>query len=108
MHTKIIQPGFDHRPHLHILKAFVIFANLLSLFMYTLLHIIFYDMPFVLQDELLIALNLAAWATGIAVATSFILFAGDALVYFIRHRKYFQFHRRVHVKDLLANSNSGL
>ena len=107
MNSKVTPGGFNHRPHLHILKAFVIFANLLSLCMYALLHIIFYDMPFVLQEELLIALNLMAWATAIAVANSFILFAGDVLVYFIRHRKQFKFHPMVHVREVLANTNSG-
>ena len=99
MNRKITPPRFDHRPHMHILKALVISANLLCLFTYAFLHVIFYDMPFMLQDELIIALYLMGWATGIAVAISFILFVGDALIYFIRHRKQFRFHRIVHVPE---------
>ena len=107
MNRKFTHPGFDHKLHLHILKTLVISANLLCLFTYAFLHVVFYDMPFVLQEELLIALNLVGLATGIGVATGFILFVGEALTYFISHRKQFKFHTTVHVPKALTNNGNG-
>ena len=97
MNNKLTAGGFDHRQHLYILKILVITTNLICLFLYAFMHVIFYDIPFVLQDELLIVLNLAGWATGAAVALSFILFAVDGLSYIIRHRKQFKLHTMLHV-----------
>lgn len=107
MKSKITQRGFDQKLHLHILKSLVISANMLCFLTYAFLHVVFYDIPFVLQEELLIALKLLGLATGTAVAVSFLLFAGEGLTYLIRHRKLFKFHDTVRVPKALVNSNSG-
>lgn len=107
MNRKLTYPRFDHKPHLHIFKVLVISANILCLFTYVILRIIFYDMPFVLQEELLIVLNLMGWSTGIAVAISFILFVAEGLRYLFTHRKQFKFHRQVHVPDALTKLHTG-
>ena len=85
----------------------MIFANILALSLYAFLHIIFYDLPFVPQDELLIILKILGLVTGTAVGISFILFAGDALRYFIRHRKQFRFPAMLHFPEPSPNSNNG-
>ena len=107
MNTINNRPRFHHRLHLYILRRLVILANILGLSTYTFLHIIFYDLPFVVQDELLVILNVAGWSTATAVAVSFIIFAVDGLAYFIRYRKQFRFPAIVHGAQPSANKNSG-
>lgn len=107
MNRKIHYPHFDHKPHLHIFKVLVISANVLCLFTYIILRIIFYDMPFVLQEEMLILLNLIGWSTGIAVAVSFLLFAGEGLRFLIANRKQFKLHSRVQMPEALSKLHPG-
>ncbi len=101
------RPVFHHRLHLYILRRLVICANILSLSLYLFLRIIFYDLPFVLQEELLIALNIVGWATATAVALSFMLFVGHACTYLIRNRKQFQYPSVRHIPEPSAHNNSG-
>ncbi|HEX2683824.1 MAG TPA: hypothetical protein VHL77_07820 [Ferruginibacter sp.] len=101
-------PPFHHRSHLNILKTLVITANVICLSTYLFLHIIFYDLEFSLGEELLIALKIVGWATATAVGLSFIIFATDALRYFIRHRKQFKFFKTVHYPGPTANKHSSL
>ncbi|MEO7307773.1 MAG: hypothetical protein ABIR78_14660 [Ferruginibacter sp.] len=107
MNTVHNRPRFHHRIHLLILRKLVILANIFCLSTYLFLRIIFYDLPFEFKDELYAILNIAGWATGIAVAISFILFAVDGLIYFIRHRKQMRFPSIVHVPEHSVNENSG-
>ncbi|MEO6254958.1 MAG: hypothetical protein ABIO79_16725 [Ferruginibacter sp.] len=107
MNTLHIRPRFHHKIHLLILRRLVIFANIFGLSTYIFLRMIFYDLPFVLQEELVLLLNVAGWATGIAVAISFIIFAVDGLIYMIRQRKQFKFLGMVQVPEPQINKNSG-
>jgi len=81
-------------------------ANIICLSTWVFLRIIFYDLPFVMQEELLIALKIIGWSTGIAIGFSFIIFAVDGLVYLIRNRKLFGFPKIVHVTEPAANKNT--
>ena len=81
-------------------------ANIICLSTYVFLRIIFYDLPFIMQEELLIALKIIGWSTGGAVAFSFIIFAVDGLVYLIRNRKRLGFPGIVHVAGPSANKNT--
>jgi hypothetical protein len=112
VHQKLItmnkihnRPVFHHRLHLYILRRLVILANMLGLAVYIFLRIIFYDLPFVLEEELFITLNILGWATGIAVAISFILFVGHAFAYLIRYRKQLGFTRIMQVAEPATNTN---
>ena len=87
MKTKSTPAGFDAKRHLRILKALLIATNVFVLFMYASLFFIFADMPFNLMDELKVMGNALGWATGFGIAFSFILFAGDGIMYWIRSRK---------------------
>jgi hypothetical protein len=78
--------AFDAKPHLLILKALLISANALVLGLNLLIHIIFYDFPLVLADELAIAVNMMAWASLLAVGVSFVILVSDAAVHFYRNR----------------------
>jgi hypothetical protein len=81
-------PGSFHaRYHLKILKALVITTNLFVLFMYASVFFIFADMPFDAKEELKVIGNSMAWATGFGVGFSFLIFAGDGLIYITRNRK---------------------
>lgn len=105
MEKLIAPPKFNHKQHLYILKTLVIAANALALFGFAFLHFIFYDMPFVFRDEMIFLLNAVAWATGIAVVTSFALFAGDGLAYLIRYRKQFKFQNIFQVTKAVPSGN---
>lgn len=100
MNTILTRPRFHHRLHLLILRRLVILANILALSTYAFLRIIFYDLPFVLQEELLVVLNVLAWATGTAVVIGFVLFAVDLLAYLIRNKKQLRIPTIVHVPEL--------
>ena len=102
------RPVFHHKLHLYILRRLVIIANILCLSIYIFLRIIFYDLPFVPKEELLIAVNIMGWATATAVAISFVLFAGHALTYLIRNRKQFDIPALGHIPEPSANKNSGV
>lgn len=102
------RPVFHHKLHLYILRRLVIIANILGLSIYVFLRIIFYDLPFVLQEELLIAVNIMGWATVTAVAISFVLFAGHGLTYLVRNRKQFDLPVMGHMPEPSANKNSGV
>lgn len=93
------RPAFHHKLHLYILRRLVILANILGLSIYIFLRIIFYDLPFVLQEEMLIIFNIMGWATASAVAVSFIIFVGHLLSYFMRNKKQFAFPPVIHVAD---------
>jgi len=97
---------FHHKLHLCILKRLVIVANALGLSTYIFLRIIFYDLPFVLGEELMVVLNILAWSTGIAVAVSFIIFAVDGINYFMRHRKQIKLPTIVHVAETATDKSS--
>ncbi len=99
-------PRFHHRLHLLILRRLVILANIICLSCYVFLRMIFYDLPFVMQEELLIALKIVGWSTGGAVAFSFIIFAVDGLAYLLRNRKQFGFPKIVHVAETSPNKNT--
>ena len=107
MNRELNPPRFHHRLHLYILRRLVILANIIGLSTYLFLRIIFYDLPFVLQEELLITLKIIGWSTVTAVAISFALFAGHGLTHFIRHRRQFGFPTIMQVPEPMANKNSG-
>lgn len=106
MNRTINPSGFHHRLHLYILKRLLILANIIGLSAYILLRIIFYDLPFVMEEELLIALKIMGYATGTAVAISFILFAGDGLRYLLRHRKPLRLPMVVRIPEPSHNNNN--
>ena len=91
MNTTSNRPPFHHKRHLYILRRLAIAANLVCLSTYILLRIIFYDLPFVFGEELVILLKIIGWATGTAVALSFLIFAVDGIAYLIRYRKQIKF-----------------
>jgi hypothetical protein len=88
MNNKYQKPVFRHRYHLYILKRLLILANLAVVSAYIVLRIIFYDLPFSVEDELVQLWNIVSTASIAAVGVSFLLFAGDGITYLIKRRKY--------------------
>jgi hypothetical protein len=81
-------PGFRFKRHFYIFKRLLIMANLLALSLYIILRVIFYDLPFVMEDELMQVLNAAGIASVVAVGVSLVLLASDVILFLIRKRKH--------------------
>ncbi len=88
MNTIMNPPVFNYRSHVEILKSLLFIANVLAVSVCVLMRVIFYDLPFVLQEELLQVLNCALTASAIAVAVSIVLFAVDGVIFLIKKRKH--------------------
>lgn len=81
-----VYTAFDARPHLSILKSLLIAAVVLVLGLDLLVHIIFYDLPFVAAEELLTALTMVGWASLFVIGLSFAGFLADAGIHYYRNR----------------------
>ena len=90
---------FRHKLHLLILRKVVLYANAIGLITWLFLRIIFYDLPFVFGEELLILGKIILWSTGIAVGASFIIFAVDGIRYLVKNRKRFRVPGVYHVPE---------
>jgi hypothetical protein len=88
MNTIMNPPVFNYRSHVDILKSLLIIANVIAISVSVLLRIIFYDLPFVLTDDLRHMGNAALTASAVAVAVSVVLFAIDGIIFLIKKRKY--------------------
>lgn len=81
-------PGFRYKRHFYIFKRLLIMANLLALSLYIILRVIFYDLPFVMGDELMQVLNAAGIASIAAVGVSLVLLAADGILFITRKTKH--------------------